>query len=259
MDSEIKNHGFGGRRHFGFSLVEVVTALMILAFMSSSVWVVINRCMSSAADTTLRMQAFEIARDNMESLLSGETAGVTVEYGVSERYPEVLWKTSIDTAQGPAGGKMWLEAVCESIYVDMAGNVQTVELTHWLTDLTKEQAARVEEEKERLEEEQEEEEEDEEGDDDCVPPGPGYPSYWCDMTPEEQRIWEEENRDECVPPTPRHPANWCDMTPREQRRWERRNPEPEIDPDCVHPGPGYPDDWCEMSREEKLRWFLRSI
>ncbi|MFA5252310.1 MAG: type II secretion system protein, partial [Phycisphaerae bacterium] len=75
-----------------FSLVEVMTALIILALISSSVLVVINRCMASAADSSLRMQAFEVARDNMETLLSRDEVEETVEYGSSDKYPEIKWQ-----------------------------------------------------------------------------------------------------------------------------------------------------------------------
>ncbi|MCJ7730238.1 MAG: hypothetical protein MUO27_10240, partial [Sedimentisphaerales bacterium] len=33
----------------------------------------------------------------------------------------------------------WIQAVCSAEYTDTAGGQQTVKLTHWLTDLTKEQ------------------------------------------------------------------------------------------------------------------------
>ena len=34
---------------------------------------------------------------------------------------------------------MWLQAVCSAEYTDTQGEIQRIELTHWLTDLTKEQ------------------------------------------------------------------------------------------------------------------------
>ncbi len=43
-----------------FSLVEATTSLIILAFISSSVLVVINRCVAATADSVLRMQAFGV-------------------------------------------------------------------------------------------------------------------------------------------------------------------------------------------------------
>lgn len=125
-----------------FSLTEVVTALIILALISSSVLVVINRCMVSAADSELRMQAFEVARDNMETLLSKNSVEESVEYGSSIKYPEVKWQTNVEMFYEPTVTEqmqIWVRGICSAEYTDTAGEEQTVELTHWLTSLTKEQ------------------------------------------------------------------------------------------------------------------------
>jgi prepilin-type N-terminal cleavage/methylation domain-containing protein len=122
-----------------FTLVEVLTALSILALISSSVLVVINRCVTSGADTALRMQAFEVARENMEKLLSLPAVEEMVEYGDSEIYPEITWQTAVETFYEPITSRMWLRGVCSAQYIDSEGLEQTVELTHWLTDLTKNQ------------------------------------------------------------------------------------------------------------------------
>lgn len=125
-----------------FSLVEVTTALIILALISSSALVVINRCMASAADSSLRMQAFEVARDNMETLLSKNEVEETVEYGTSDKYPEIKWQTTVEMFSEPAvmgQEKLWVRGICSAEYTDTAGEAQTIEMTHWLTSLTKEQ------------------------------------------------------------------------------------------------------------------------
>jgi len=127
-----------------FSLVEVLTALAILALISSSVLVVINRCVASAADSSLRMQAFEVARENMEKLLALFLVQETVEYGESDKYPEITWQRVVDTFYEPITARMWLRGVCSAQYTDTEGQEQTVELTHWLTDLTKEQLLEIE-------------------------------------------------------------------------------------------------------------------
>ena len=129
-----------------FSLIEVLTAVGILALISSSVLVVVDRCMTSAADSTLRMQAFEVARENMENLLSRDSAEEMVEYGNSERYPEIQWQTTVESFYEPLTSRMWVQAVCLAEYTDSAGDAQKVELTHWLTDLTKEQVLQLIEE-----------------------------------------------------------------------------------------------------------------
>lgn len=122
-----------------FTLVEVLTALSILALMSSSVLVVINRCVASGADTALRMQAFEVARENMEKLLALQSVQETVEYGESDIYQGITWQTIVETFYEPITSRMWLRGVCSAQYTDSEGQEQTVELTHWLTDLTKNQ------------------------------------------------------------------------------------------------------------------------
>jgi hypothetical protein len=133
-----------------FSLVEAVTALIILALVSSSVLVVINRCMVSTADSALRMQAFEVARDNMETILSKDSVEEMVEYGSSDKYPAIQWQTAVETFYEPVTERMWVKAVCSAEYADTAGDMQTIELTHWLTALTKEQLLEIIAEKQRL-------------------------------------------------------------------------------------------------------------
>ena len=134
----------------GFSLVETVTALIVLALISSSVLVVIDRCMTSVADSTLRIQAFEVARENMETLLASTSVEESVEYGDSEKYPAIQWQSVVETFYGPSDEKMWVRAVCSAEYTDADGNLQEVELTHWLTDLTKEQTIQLLEQREKI-------------------------------------------------------------------------------------------------------------
>ena len=126
-----------------FSLVEVVTALMILALMSSSVLVVINRCITSSTNSVLQMQAFEVARENMETLLSKDSVKETFESGTSDKYPEIEWETVVETFYEPITSSMWLRGVCTAEYIDASGKRQTVELMHWLTGLTKEQLLQI--------------------------------------------------------------------------------------------------------------------
>lgn len=137
-----------------FSLLETVTAMAILAFICSSVLVVINRYMSSAVDSVMHMRAFEVARKNMEDLLTSDLAEESVEYGNSEIYPDIQWETVVESFYEPLTEKMWIQAICSAEYTDSEGEVRKIELTHWLTDLTKAQTqqilARQEEEQERL-------------------------------------------------------------------------------------------------------------
>ena len=126
-----------------FSLVETLAALVILAFISGSVLVVVNRYMASAVDLVLRMQAFEVARTNMEKLLTLTSAQESVEYGTSEMYPDIQYQTVVEPFYEPITAAMWIQAVCSAEYIDSEGEIQTVELTHWLTDVTKAELLKI--------------------------------------------------------------------------------------------------------------------
>lgn len=134
-----------GRRPFadGFTLLEILTALGILALVSSSVLLVMNRCVSSAADSALRMEAFQLARENLEKILVSDSVEETVEYGMSDEYSDVSWQTVIEGFPDPVTGQMWVRAVCTAEYVDSKGEMQTVELVHWITQLTNQQAGQL--------------------------------------------------------------------------------------------------------------------
>jgi type II secretory pathway pseudopilin PulG len=141
--STVRGRALRSTKNKAFSLAEVVGALAILALLSSSVLVVIGRCVASAADSSLRMQAFEVARENMEKLLASDTVKESAEYGESERYPEITWETVVETFYEPITARMWIRGVCSAQYEDTEGQEQTVELIHWLTDLTKEQLLQI--------------------------------------------------------------------------------------------------------------------
>ena len=131
----------------GFTLAEVMAALVILGFFCSGVLVVIERCMDSAVNSSLQMQAFETARENMENLLVSSSLLEKVEYGTSEKYPDIEWQTSVETFYEPLTDRMWVQAVCSSEYTDTAGQEQTIELTHWLNNITKQQLLEIIKEK----------------------------------------------------------------------------------------------------------------
>ena len=136
----------------GFSLIETVAAATILGFICASVLVVINRAIESTADSALRIRAFEVAHENMEKLLVSDSVSEKVEYGISEKYPEVLWETKVETFYESTTERMWVQAVCSAEYTDSKGEPQTIELTHWLTNLTEEQIQQILEAREMLEE-----------------------------------------------------------------------------------------------------------
>jgi hypothetical protein len=120
------------------------------------VLVVVDRCVSSAADSALRMEAFELARENLEQVLVRDTVEETVDYGRSEKYPDVTWQTVIEAFPEPVEGQMWIRAVCSAEYTDSKGESRKVELVHWLAALTDQQASQImdDEDMERLEAEQ---------------------------------------------------------------------------------------------------------
>ncbi len=136
----------------GFSLIEVLAALAILALVSSSMLVVVDRCLESTAEAGLRMEAFQIARENMEKLLASSTVEEMVDYGQSEIYPDISWKTVVEAFTEPVSGKMWIRAICSAQYNDSAGEEQTVKLEHWITELTDQQASQLGGEPQSIEE-----------------------------------------------------------------------------------------------------------
>lgn len=127
----------------GFTLAEAVAALLILAFLSVAVLIVIDRCMAAAADSLLSASALELARENMESLLTSDLLEEKTEYGQSDKYPAVTWKTTVKYFDEPQTEMTWLAAVCSADYTDSAGDKQTIELTHWITNLTEKQAEQL--------------------------------------------------------------------------------------------------------------------
>jgi Tfp pilus assembly protein PilV len=136
----------------GVMLVEVLAALVILAFVCSSVVLVIDQCVVSAADSSLRMEAFQLARENMENVLASNSVTETVEYGRSDVYPDVSWQTEIEAFSEPVTQKMWIRAVCSAEYADSTGQKQTIKLEHWITELTDQQANQLEGQPQSIEE-----------------------------------------------------------------------------------------------------------
>jgi len=123
----------------GFTLAEAAASIIILAFICSSVLVAINRSMESAADVTLQMQAFEIARENMEQLISTDSVKEYTDFGYSEEHPQIQWQTTVESFFEPITDRLWIQAVCAAEYTDSKGELKKVELTHWLTDLSTKQ------------------------------------------------------------------------------------------------------------------------
>jgi hypothetical protein len=135
----------------GFTLVEGMAAVTLLAFIGTGIWLIVEQCSLSATDSTQRMRAFETARDNMEKLLIAVSVEESTEYGTSEKYPDICWETTIETFYQPVDARMWIRAVASADYTDSAGQTQTISLTQWLTDLTDEQVNELADRKALLE------------------------------------------------------------------------------------------------------------
>jgi prepilin-type N-terminal cleavage/methylation domain-containing protein len=129
-------------RRSAFTLLEVLTALAILALTASSVLFVVSQSVSAAADSVFRMEAFDLARENMEHVLTSPSVTEMVDFGTSEIHPNISWQTVVEAFSEPSEGAMWLRAVCTAEFVDSKGETQKVELVHWLAPLTDQQAAR---------------------------------------------------------------------------------------------------------------------
>jgi hypothetical protein len=262
-----------------FSLVETVTALIILALISSSVLVVINRCMTSVADSTLRMQAFELSRENMETLLSKSSVSEMAEYGSSDRYPEIQWQTTVGTFYEPLTARMWIQAVCSAEYTDSAGEQQTVELTHWLTDLTKEQLLEIIKQRhkelsaEQIIETAEEAAEYAGVDVETIQEWVDYGMFMTDdgyyikselelykqtngrPTAEDRNRLAKKDVDLEEPPEEEPPE---DEPPEDKPPKEEPEQKPKEEPQDSRPD-WLPDNWDDMTGEEQLNWLLSTL
>ena len=127
------------RFYAAFSLTETAAALVILAMICSGIVIVFDGSAKSAANSVIRMQAFEVAQENMEKLLASSSVKESVEYGLSEKYPAIEWQTTVETFYEPITNRLWAKAVCSADYIDTDGRQQKVELTNWITDLTQQQ------------------------------------------------------------------------------------------------------------------------
>ena len=118
-----------------FTLMEVIVAVTIIGVIAATVLTVMNRCLEAAIDNRTRMQAFELARENMEKLLALNSVSDQAEFGTSEKNPDIQWTSIVETFTEPASSEMWVQAVCSATYIDSKGAEQSIELTHWLSEV----------------------------------------------------------------------------------------------------------------------------
>ncbi|MCK4999632.1 MAG: hypothetical protein KAS23_08855 [Anaerohalosphaera sp.] len=117
-------------------MLEIICAIAVLGIVVSTVMVVTNNCMVAAMDTKAKVEAFKVARENMETLLSKTVIEEFVEYGYDEINPDIEWETEVKPFTEPVTSKMWIQATCSASYTDSNAERQTVELTHWVTGLS---------------------------------------------------------------------------------------------------------------------------
>ena len=86
--------------------------------------VVLDRCMQSTIDSELKMEAFNVARENMEKLLSNTSVKQMVEFGTLEENPNIDWQMVVEPFREPVTSKMWIRAVCTASYIDSNGEMQ---------------------------------------------------------------------------------------------------------------------------------------
>jgi prepilin-type N-terminal cleavage/methylation domain-containing protein len=144
-----KNNLLSSKRRRAFTLVEIIAALTIIGVTLSAVITLMNRCIGATIDHRTKAVAFRIARNNMEYLLSTTTAEESAEFGADEYNPDIQWETVVETFTEPVKSKIWLRAVCSASYTDKEGERQSIELEHWLTDLTDAQQKQLNEQKKR--------------------------------------------------------------------------------------------------------------
>jgi prepilin-type N-terminal cleavage/methylation domain-containing protein len=126
-----------------FTLMEVSVALIIVGMIAATVLIVVNRAIDTVVAWQTKMEAFGIARENMEKLLMKSTVSDLIENGISEKNPDISWETTVESFYEPISNRMWARAICTSKFKDNDGNEQKVELTHWITSMSKEQVKQI--------------------------------------------------------------------------------------------------------------------
>jgi len=141
MKWDFRKNSAGHRK--AFTLIEISVALIILGMIAATVLVVINRAVETVADWQTKMEAFELARENMEKLLALNSVSDMVEYGTSEKNPGINWETTVESFYEPVSNHMWMRAICTAQFVSNSGQEQKIEFTHWLTSLNKKQIEQI--------------------------------------------------------------------------------------------------------------------
>jgi prepilin-type N-terminal cleavage/methylation domain-containing protein len=127
----------------GFTLMEVTTALFLLSIILTSVMVLMNRYVDAVMDMRLRQEAFELARSNMETLLTENRLSNKADFGTSELNPAIDWSTIVEPFYEPVTNRMWIRAICTSEFLDSKQDYEEIKLEHWITSLTAAQVKQI--------------------------------------------------------------------------------------------------------------------
>jgi len=127
----------------GFTLIEVVAALLVLSLILTSVMVVMSRITESMIDLRSQTQAFEVVRQNMETLLASTSVSDKSDFGFLEWNPDITWQTIVEPFYEPISKRMWIRGICTAGYTDSKGERKTIELSCWLTGLTAAQIRQI--------------------------------------------------------------------------------------------------------------------
>jgi hypothetical protein len=65
------------------------------------------------------------------------------EFGDSEQNPEIEWQTLVEPFYEPVTDQMWIRAVCSAGFDDSKGEYESIELEHWITNLTAAQIKQI--------------------------------------------------------------------------------------------------------------------
>ena len=126
--------------------------MLILSSILATTLVVMNRCIEAVIDLRSRERAFELARENLELLLTGTKVQDSLEYGFDELNPDIQWQLAVEPFYEPVSNRMWIRAVSSAEYTDSKGEIQTLELEHWITGLNAQQIKMIQAQQ-KLEEE----------------------------------------------------------------------------------------------------------